>query len=95
MSEPEYRILDVETIQDPDTLLAVIDDLMMSNRMLTRAVAMTAVLMLHHLGEFVDPPAGEREATVETLLKFLKVVHDDARNQQAADIVRDLLDAKE
>ena len=95
MPEPEYRLLDAENVQDPETLLAVLDDIMTTHRMLTRAVAIASVLILHHLGEFKDPPDGDYRQTVDVLKDFLSAVHHDTVNQQVLDAVRDLLSAEE
>lgn len=92
MPESEYKILSEETVQEPETLVAVLDDLLMAHKSLSRAVALNTVLLLHHLGEFSEPPEGDYEDTVAVLKSFLRIVHETTVNDKMLDA---LLNSKE
>lgn len=93
--EHEFRVLDTETIQDPDTLIAALADLFQAQKVVQKALAMATLLLLHHLGEADDPGSGVREDTIRSLTEFAAMVLEQSKVDRMSDALRDLLEAKE
>lgn len=95
MPDPEFKILDVETVQDPETLVEFFDDVMDKQRAVQVALGICAVLLLHHLGEMESPGDTEYRGTIRILKEYLAMLSESAASQMRADILRHLLEAQE
>lgn len=95
MPETELRLLDRETIQDPDLLLTVIDDLLASREALTQALMTTVCLLLAHLRALPAPDQDASVAMVHRLKYFLANAVDDLEGQAKANAMSEFLDQPE
>ena len=95
MAEPTFSVLDVEAVQNPEVLLDLLSDMMNTQAVMLRAMAIIGVLLLNDLGELGQPSEADYRVTVRLLREFLDGVAQHAKNQAQADLLRDLLEAKE
>lgn len=90
----EYRVLDEESVQDPETLVVMLGDVLDNVRGLKSTVGLTVALLLLHLGEINEPSVGT-QPTIDTLKLYLDMVKDEAVHRAFADQLAQFLDAKE
>ena len=93
--KPEIRLMDEEVVQDPESLLLILSDLLEKDRVMSRVLALVGVLLMHHLGELDKPSDEIYQGTLESLGEWLMAFQENMKYEQQADLLRDLLESKE
>ncbi len=93
MPEPQFTILDEESMRDPEVLLEVIADLLQHARITATALAMTSALLLSHLGKYAGP--ADIDAVEHLLREYINRVSAESHIGVMADQLRDFLEARE
>jgi len=95
MVELKFRVLDAESVQDPETLLDILGDLLNTQRILINTLGMCAAMTLHALGEVHPPSDGVYTDTVTTLREYMAAARLYGTEARLADQFGDLLEARE
>lgn len=92
--EHSYSVMDIDAVQDPEMLLLFLASQIDRYRMLERALAMTTLLLLHHLDETPAPEEGTGP-TIRMLQEFLVIAAENWKHEATARQMADLLEAQE
>ncbi len=95
MHQSTFHVLDKESIQDPEALLCLVQDLLHTQKVLTRALAMTTCLVLYQVDALEAPSEQIFLETVDCLKEYLAAVEEDTKLQAEANQYIDLLEARE